>query len=382
MILSCIIIIILNFKEVSKWTIIAIILLFTVGSFHALYFSTPKYILVPIYFSLSLLIISIMDYKSIDRLIKLSTNFMFLLLFGAIIGCIYAFIGGEPIWTIVNESREANNLYLTTFSNTEGWIAGALGEGGSSGIGNIIRPTGIYDEPGAFSFYLCSLVAIRELFGKSKRTSFLILFLGFITLSLAHLIFFTFYCMHLFLHKIKNMSFRNKKLMFNYKNFALGMLFISLLIPTFEILNDKVISRLAFRAGRMVGDNRSERMLNTLSMINQESLLVGIGPGGVIAGVPFDRSKVGVFGENPFTLLTSYGIILSLPYYLAIIILFMNGIKYRLSLILFPYMLLLLQRPNIFAFGYTFVIILIVYWSYKVKRASILQNYKRKILFW
>ena len=70
----------------------------------------------------------------------------------------------EELFSIVNEDSRSNGFYLSTFSN--------------SYVRGVIRPAGIYDEPGALSFVACIIAALRKIRGFSEKGTWIILILG------------------------------------------------------------------------------------------------------------------------------------------------------------------------------------------------------------
>ena len=121
--------------------------------------------------------------------LTLATAFMLVLLIGAIIGFALALNGAQPLFDIANSDGRPNYFYYTTFSNMR-W-------------GNVIRSSGLYDEPGAFSYMICAVSALRHLRGRDARVTWLMLGMGFVTLSLAHLV-------YVLLHALaERSSFRN-----------------------------------------------------------------------------------------------------------------------------------------------------------------------------
>lgn len=159
----------------------------------------------------------------------------------------YAFFGGGSILDFPNPDGRVNHLYLSSFTNTVS--------------DNIIRPSFIFDEPGAFSFFLCFVVLFRELLGKEKKVSFLILIGGLITFSLSHMIV-------LITYFICNLRF---------KNVILFIFPIALLIVQLSQLQefDFFFNRFIINDGKMSGDNRSEQVENFMDIVSQDILLFG-----------------------------------------------------------------------------------------------------------
>lgn len=163
-------------------------------------------------------------------------------------GFIYALAGGEAIHSITNPDGRENFLYLTTMS-------GAV-------YGNVIRPGWIYDEPGAFSFLICSTVALRHLLKMSSRLSTFLIVGGLVTLSLAHMIVAVLYLTARYgLGRV-------------ITALTLVIAVLSLLGPESESF-DFLVARFAIEDGRLVGDNRSNQIDNFREIVNSRVLLFG-----------------------------------------------------------------------------------------------------------
>jgi hypothetical protein len=89
-------------------------------------------------------------------------NLVIFILIGGWIGFGYAFIGGNPIYQIINlETLKPIDFYLSTFTN--------------SVAENVIRPSGLFDEPGALVMLSNLVVIINEVGGGSRKKSIIIL---------------------------------------------------------------------------------------------------------------------------------------------------------------------------------------------------------------
>lgn len=188
-----------------------------------------------------------------NRVINLATIFAFVGLFCSLTGFLYAYIGGEPQLCIANADGRDNCLYLLTFSNTK--------------IGSVIRPSFIFDEPGAFSFYLVTIVILRDLMGRSLKISFSILFLGMITFSLTHFLIFLIFIL------VKSFSSIRQFL-------SLIVFFISFFGVVFLNLNSTVIEQFDFFTKRVnteqvTENNRTAQLDNFSKAFSQKIFFVG-----------------------------------------------------------------------------------------------------------
>lgn len=171
----CVLYLITSNTKIKKWFIYTFIII-TLGSMvTAAYWGDIRYVFANIFLIGVLFIIQFANTKAINSAIEISSFFILILLLGAIVGFIIAFVGTPPVFDFPNPDGRPNYFFYTTLSNAV--------------FGNIIRPSGIYDEPGALSLYICAIAAIRHIHGKNNFFTWVLLLLGFITLSLAHLIY-------------------------------------------------------------------------------------------------------------------------------------------------------------------------------------------------
>lgn len=305
-----------------------------------LYWGEIKLIFLPIYFLIALSVCSGLSERSVDLFINTSTKLILIILSGAVIGFFYVFIfDGNSLFYIINPDTRENGFYLTTFSN---WR-----------VGNIIRPAGIYDEPGALSLVICILAAIRELNGAPKKTTWIILLTGFITLSMAHAI----YAILHFLNDCKK-SILNV----NYKYILLFFIFISIAIVTgvAEILNVYILGRFNYVDGQFSGDNRSILIANAWEYLNWEVFLFGLDNDCIAIPSNCALKLYNQFGDNPLGPLILGGITQFFGYYFVILFLFFYSLRLK-SLIIFGVALLLLQRNEVMSYGYSILIMIFVY---------------------
>lgn len=315
---------------------LAVVLLLCVPG---LYWMDPKYPLSAIFLVFSLLLLQLANGRAMDWFVTLATALMLILLIGAVIGFVLALSGVTPLFEIANTDGRANHFYYTTFSKIR-W-------------GNIIRPSGIYDEPGAFSFMVCAIAALRHLSGRDGRVTWLMLGMGFVTLSLAHLVYVLIHAM------AERLKFRN------VVGIAATLLPLVLVVVYFgghQIVEKRLLGRISMtESGEIVGDNRSWRMVNAAEHLNAnpESILYGADP-----SCRFDQNickkKFPLMGENPLSPLVLHGVFVSWPYYLSLAVLFSAPLFGRRFLVCAAFGALLLQRPYIVGIGYSLIALLVV----------------------
>jgi hypothetical protein len=279
------------------------------------------------------------------RYIDLASRFHYYLLILAVLGFLYAFFGGQPLFTITNEDGRENGFYLSTFSNT--YLLG------------FIRPSGIYDEPGAFSFFLCLIVSLREIFRLDRIISWKLLLCGFITASLAHFVFVILYAIHAGAFRMKNVL----------RLFFIALIIIGITYFTDSPLSSLVIalfSRFEIIDGTIAGDNRTALLANAMSYLNLSTAIFGLNGACIINSPECTPGQYDQYGENPLTPMIHLGLSLSWPYYLALLYLLIKTAGQNRYLIL-GVLFLLLQRPYIISYGYSIIIVLFIYSLYKYK---------------
>lgn len=329
---------ILNKGNLSKVFLMSVIILLIFSFINVLYWSSLT-LKVGIYFYSILLIISLLSYDDILKYIEYLSFLFILMLIGCVIGFIYAYYGGQALAAFPNEDGRPNGLFLTTFSTH--YVSG------------LIRPSAIFDEPGALSFLLCITVALRESLGMSRKTSWILLIGGLITLSTAHAIFFVCYWI--------------KTQWVSLKGFFLSIIFISVILyilmnidSPVSVILDYIFNRFAIVDGSLVGDNRSALIISAYNYLDMKTFLFGL-DGDCIMGSPSCFTKgYTQYCCNPLTLVVHYGIFLSIPYYACMCFILFQSFKYK-DLVIFGVFLLLLQRPYIMAYGYAVILFIYIY---------------------
>ncbi len=324
---------------IRYWFIGFALAAFVLSFVPAIYWMDARYLLSPVFLIFSLFLIQLADQRALDAFLTLSTALMLVILVGAIIGFILVLNGVQPLFEIANNDGRPNYFFYTTFSNS--WW------------GRVIRPSGIYDEPGVLSFMVCGIAALRHLRGRNSRVTWLMLGMGFVTLSLAHLI-------YVFFHVLaERLSFRN---LAGIMATLLPLVVIVGYLGGYEILEKRLLGRVTItEAGELVGDIRSQRMVNAVEHLSAhpESILFGAHP-----SCRFDymtcKEKFPLMGENPLSPLAFQGIFLSWAYYLALAVLLLAPLFGREYIVSFAFGALLLQRPYLLDVGYALIGCLVV----------------------
>lgn len=341
-------------RKTNKILYLLFIIFFTMGfgAITALHYINLNYI-----FILSALIgyaffIIMIEEDDLLNFIDLASIFILILEIGALIGFIYAFLGGESVFFIKNPDERENHLYLTTFTNAS--------------IGRFIRPSGIYDEPGAFSFYICAISVLRQLYKKDSFLTFVIMLLGITTTSLTHII-----CFFIMLFPIFK-KFSKKQIIIAL---VFILVFIFLIIIQFYDLFDKLLfQRLKFdtNTGTIKGNSRAGQIDMCLKSIEENGFLFG----NYSLGPEMIQQKYGTIGENPLSPLAINGLFNSVVYYMYLVLcgvalVFSFKLEYLVMGLLF------VQRPYQSQLGYSFFFLVFMYFGY----LEIKNNSRAKLYF-
>ena len=331
------------------WFLVAALIIITLSSVTALYWMDARYIGASMFLVFALYMLTIADRQVVSAFISVASIVLLIVLVGAWLGFMTALLGVSPLFEFPNMDGRPNYFYYTTFSNAV-W-------------GNVIRPAGVYDEPGTLSFIVCAIAALRHLSDRDSRFTWILLILGFITFSLAHLI----YAMLHFM--AEPLRFRNVG---RIASVVLPVIVVAGMFGGFEILNERLFQRLALtETGEISGDNRSWRMLNAVELLEEQ-------PSAIVFGVDpscrFNhetcKQLFPLMGENPLAPLTFSGILISWPYYIVVALLLLAPFRGRRYIVAFAFGLLLLQRPNLLEIGFSLFGLLVLREAYSHNRTA------------
>lgn len=341
-VISCLIVLSVLFGvELNKGRVIfsffVSIYFFVASFFLALYWQELKLAIYPIYVIVALFSVFFIPLSVLRELIDFLSVVLVVVVVGAIIGFLYALIGGDEMLSFLNPDGRVAKLYLTTMTNAIS--------------GNVIRPSGIFDEPGALSFVICIVCSCRHMLNMSKSKTWFLLISGFITMSLAH---FVYVLCHIVSEKIKIGDLS--------RNILILISLIILLLSQVDVLdafNDNFLARFDIENGRLAGDSRSDLLFNAYELLNERVFLWGVDSSCVV-NIDVCNGSYKLFGENFLSLLVLLGIGLSLPYYLCLIIFTVLGLTKKNRFVLFGIALLLCQRPYLMSYGYAVLIVLLL----------------------
>jgi len=285
---------------------------------------------------LGFLVASILFVSEYSQQLILSKNGLSIIIFinllilaGACIGLIYAMIGGQPIMMIPNqETGKPIYLYLTTFTNSINF--------------GVIRPSGIFDEPGALAFFSIIVTCFNEIRGGNRRITIVILFLNLFSLSLVAFIAFVLFVVI------------NIKIALNFKNFIISCVIITGIVISYNHYGRYVehfyLDRLRYEDGSFAGDNRSNQVLDFIYLVDLDIFLCGSKSIGFYKKT--DQSS------NPFSILYASGVFVWVPYALLILWLLSSLLQTSVKIVYVKlvFALLLLQRPYIYSLYWGIII--------------------------
>ena len=295
---------------------------------------------IPLILSVLLLIIS--NEIEHEIFIDIATVFVSVLIVLSWIGMIIYFIGKFNPVVLIDQFDRSIYYYLTTLSY--------------QGL-NIIRPSGIYDEPGTMSYIICSVVVFRKIFNKDLKTDWFLIIGGLITLSVSHVL-----CLILFfivdIRKFKS-------------NMTIPILIVFSILIFVPLLNDYSFYEFTSRfdiddAGRFAGDNRADRLISAYKYLNVNNFIFGL-DGSLFEDFQKAKNNYDEIGENVLSPILTKGLLISFPYY--VILLLLLWISFTDSLY-FPCIVifaLLLQRPYATIPGYSLLSTLPIVLFYKRK---------------
>jgi hypothetical protein len=253
------------------------------------------------------------------------------------IGFCYALAGGPHIWTVQNPDGRDALLYLTTLSNS----VFPMPNGGA-----IIRPSFIFDEPGAYAFVIDAvLLASFMIHRRLRRQEWILLIGGMLTFSIAHMIvvLFLLIAARLLRHAI----------------FPIVLLVVIDYWFYITIDLSLVFGRLMISEGVIVGDNRSELLKNALELLRDHPEGVGYLCNWNISAC---YESFGGFGDNPALPAAYYGILPALAYYLVLLYILLRsivGLQRGALMVGLAIVALISQRPYLFNLGYNIWIVML-----------------------
>jgi hypothetical protein len=254
-----------------------------------------------------------------------------MMLAGAWIGFLYSLNGGAPTYCFGNPDGSQNCLYLATFAKPE-----------TVAYWGAIRPAGIFDEPGALSFFTTLVVCLNELCDGGRKRSLILFSLGLVTLSLAHVFCFGAYAAIALRRRVA----------------YLALVLVVLAAPLSDLLIERLaasspmiaqfLDRFSIKDDRLSGDNRSNQVTEFFSLVDYDVSRYGSN-----AMSKYNKGWISSEDQssNPFSIWFGYGFIMWIPYAITLVVLCRNMFErerpVQITAVLL--VLLLLQRPYIYS---------------------------------
>jgi hypothetical protein len=310
-------------RKIIPWVFFLSIFILVTSLLVVFFHFDYKLIFFPGNIVIGLLLSSILSKNEFISIVKIGSIIILMLLIGSIIAFIIVLYDPKPYLNYITPGLRVIGFYYTSLG-TPIWTP----------YGTIIRGNAIYDEPGTFSFLICSFVLFRDFFKLSKRFSFILLLLGLVTFSLAHYIFLSLFLLREI--KIKNIKW---------------ILFTLIIVFIFSI-NNTLITRL-------FEYSFSERLFSNTNSLSEGNnrmphILKDIN---TIESGDFYNLFLGNNHENccsplyPFAQFGFYG---GWPYYVFLILLLFFSI-FNKNILILGSTFLWLQRPSLTSSGYSFI---------------------------
>lgn len=330
-----------------------ILLLVASSAVSAVFNDTALPLVFAFYFAFTALAVLQINDSEAYAMVHVASIIFMAFIFMAAIGVVYHLLGGSSFFTLANPDGRDNNFYLSTFSNAETFT---------------IRPSAIYDEPGAFSFFICVLVILRSRLGFNLVGSAVLLLGGLLTQSISHVMFTLLWFLWA-LQRPDTSSSSIRHTSFHRLIFMLVFVLAGIAIYQSGFLDWALERAIVYYQEPLT--NPRQRSLDEIS------LALAAQPNGVWFG--FDSSCVQRtpdctgLGENPLTPLIYGGLLVSWPYYLFLLLAFAAPFVSRDGLLLIGAVLLLLQRPYLLEFPYSalFALGYVVWFSPSVMKRNI-----------
>lgn len=332
-------------RRIKRWAIVIIFLILFFTFFKVAFFSEILFFKINVFLITTIILISVTNIEEFKGFIEVSSLIILVVLIGAIIGFVLSQLGFKPIFSYVANNERLHLLYYTSFGQSEGIV---------------LRPSGIYDEPGTLAFMTGCLLVLRHIFSENQKLSIVILFLGFITFSLAFLVFSIIYVLAIDFKKGQRFGIL----------MVLAVFLVLIYLSGFDnLLEDNLFSRFTLSQDSRQGIRGGRETLfwtayDNLSL-SDGSIYWGVNPYCTINSE--ECLKKGYMSENPLGPIAEHGIFIAWPYYIFLLICIIISFKGRRYLIFLALMSLFLQRPYLLNYGVSLLGILPIHLFYKRK---------------
>ena len=212
-------------------------------------------------FIIDALIIIRLYYDSIVKWLNKVTIFQLILINIGVIIIFLKLINITPVVFELDSGRNFYHYFITGASNTIIRYYNSI----------LIRPTGFFEEPGAIALFLIWMLVLNEFTFKSRKMTYMIIFLGLILRSVAFIISIIFYFIIVLIIK--------KQLKLILVSILSLLLFIIVIraidSPHINYAINSIVKRTKIVDGRLGGDNRN--MSGLLKYLDAKNIFFGIG---------------------------------------------------------------------------------------------------------
>jgi hypothetical protein len=321
-------------RSLTAWVIPAGLVLFASAFAAGIYWREPRLTLYPMFLIVACVLIAQSTRRELSRYIDIASGLMLVLVVGGLIGFFLARAGVTPLLQFPNPDGRPNYFFYTTLTNAywSGWI----------------QAGGIYDEPGAFSFVICATAVLRHVQGKDYRLTWVLLGLGLITFSLAHLVFMAVFAL------AQPVTLRSIRYLAIAVALLVGAVYA---IGIQQIYRDYLFARVTLDVAQQRGVNARVQLLRNAAdelRAVDRAVLFGVDSDCTVDYMAC-RRKWAYMGENPLGPLAHHGLLLAWPYYLFLAVAGALGLRGRRNLGLLALALLFLQRPYAMSMSYSFL---------------------------
>lgn len=316
------------------------------------------------YFAMGLILVSMASLAEIRRAVETATVILLALVVLGWVAVVYVFQGGEPLFTIVTVGQPVK-LFLTTFAVDSNF--------------NLIRPAGIFDEPGAFATFICLCAACRMLLGLSSGRTWALLLGGLVTISLALVLFILVVgAADLFDRRKSRVPMSETAKRRARIAFAAVMIVLVVVMVRYwnliSVLGEFLLDRLkpASGTGRVVaGDSRTEQLMVSLQFLNLKTFLFGADASCFNNVAKCYNMDLG--GTNPLAPLVMRGILSQFIYYFILAVFFFKAVTGPHRAVYLGVALMYLQRPYVLAFGYSTWAVMALLIEQKIRQSAALR---------
>jgi hypothetical protein len=320
-------------RALTRWVVPLGLLLFASAFAAGVYWAELRMTLYPMHFVVACLLLSQSTRREFERYVDVASRIVMVLVIGAVVGFFLARLGVEPLLRFPNPDGRPNFFFYTTLTNAywSGWI----------------QASGIYDEPGAFSFVICAVAFMRHILGRDYRFTWILLALGLVTFSLAHLVFISVFALA--------ERLTPRRLVYLGATVAL-LVAIAYSVGLQQLYRDYLFARITLDTAQQRGAH------DRLELARNAARELGRVEGAVIFGVDSDctvnymacRARWPYMAENPLGPMALHGLLLAWPYYLFLAAGLLFLLLGRRNFAFFALVLIFLQRPYVMSFGYSF----------------------------